>query len=114
MSTTEADLENEATTQARPPVPPDIFGPPPLIEGEDQSAYSELIAKVSQTVKPQNILEQFWVRDVVDTSWEVLRLRRLKSTLMSISMDVGLRKQALGPSRGKAKRGLREMRVDMD
>jgi hypothetical protein len=38
----------------------DIFGPPPLIEGEDAAAYDELLVRISAAVKPADILEDIW------------------------------------------------------
>ncbi len=66
------------------------FGPPPLIEGEDATAYDELLTLVSAAVKPGDILEDIWVRDVVDLVWEAFRLRRLKANLMTASAYSGL------------------------
>jgi hypothetical protein len=66
------------------------FGPPPLIEGEDRAAYDEFLARVSAAVKPVDILEEIWVRDIVDLEWEVLRLRRLKAALMTASAYTAL------------------------
>jgi hypothetical protein len=60
------------------------FGPPALIAGEDPAAYEELRARISAAVKPADFLEEIWVRDVVDLTWDSLRMRRLKvSFLMS-------------------------------
>jgi hypothetical protein len=56
-----------------------LFGPPPLIEGEDTRAYDELLTQISTAVKPANIPEDIWVQDIVDLVWEALRLRRLKA-----------------------------------
>jgi hypothetical protein len=56
-----------------------LFGPPPLIEGEDPAAYDELLVRISADVKPADILEDIWVRDVVDFTWEILSLRRLRA-----------------------------------
>ena len=47
-----------------------LFGPAPLIEGEDAAAYDELLTGISSTVKPADILEDIWVRDIVDLVWE--------------------------------------------
>jgi hypothetical protein len=41
------------------------FGPPPLIDGEYSADYEELLARVSATVKPADILEDIWVRDAL-------------------------------------------------
>jgi len=56
-----------------------------LIDGEDPAAYDELLAQVSACVKPADILEDIWVREVVDLAWEAIRLRRLKANLMRVT-----------------------------
>lgn len=38
-------------------------------------------------VEPQDIIEWLWVKDVVDLSWEILRLRRLKIDLVEIDRE---------------------------
>jgi hypothetical protein len=73
-----------------------LLGPPPLIEGEDSAAYGELLNRISAAVKPKDVLEEIWVRDVVDLTWEALRWRRLKSNLLAASTHAGL-KQVLIP-----------------
>jgi hypothetical protein len=67
-----------------------LFGPPPLLEGEDSAAYDELLVQVSGAVKPADILEEVWVRDVVDLIWETYRLRRLKANLLTARAYTGL------------------------
>src|SRR5258708_18300784 len=59
------------------------LGPPPLIAGEDGAAYDLLHGSVTAAVKPNDFLEEMWVRDIVDLSWDVLRLRRLKPQLLT-------------------------------
>lgn len=61
------------------PVP---FGPAPLLEGEDAGSYDELLLRVSAAVRPADIFEEIWVRDIVDLVWEAFRLRRLKACLV--------------------------------
>jgi hypothetical protein len=78
-----------------------LFGPPPLIEGEDTAAYNELLTQISTAVKPADILEDIWVRDIVDLVWEVFRLRRRKANLMKASAVLGLA-QVLEPSMGSS------------
>jgi hypothetical protein len=57
------------------------FGPPPLA-GEDAAAYDHLLARITGAVKPRDFLEEIWVRDVLDLSWECLRWRRLKADVV--------------------------------
>jgi hypothetical protein len=70
----------------------DLFGPPQLIDGEDGGVYQQLHERVSLGVKPADIFEEIFVRDFVDLTWEVLRWRRLKSSLMAASAFKGLQK----------------------
>src|SRR5262245_55633055 len=67
-----------------------LFGPPPLIEGEDTAAYDDLLVQISAAVKPADILEDIWVRDVVDFTWEIFSLRRLKANLMTATRYKGV------------------------
>jgi len=60
-----------------------MFGPPPILPGEDALAYVRLLARVSEDVKPRDIVERIWIRDVVDLTWEILRWRRLKKGFVS-------------------------------
>src|SRR5262249_45598798 len=68
----------------------------PLYEGEDTALYYKLLSGVSSLIKPRDILEQFWVQDLVDVRWESLRLRRLQASLMTSKPYTGLR-QELAP-----------------
>jgi hypothetical protein len=61
------------------------------LEGEDIAQYEGLLARVTTAVVPADIIEEFWVRDVVDLVWEALRLRRLKAALLVSSTAAGLR-----------------------
>jgi hypothetical protein len=74
----------------------DFLGPAPLIRGEEVSGYDALLARVSSAVKPAGILEEIWVRDVVDLVWEAVRLRRLKVGLMTASAHEGMQKVLWG------------------
>jgi hypothetical protein len=69
---------------------PALFGPPPLFDGEDTKIYNQLLTQVSTTVMPTDIFEDIWVRDVVDLTLEVLRLRRLTASLMTANAYKGL------------------------
>jgi hypothetical protein len=59
-----------------------LFGPPPLIDGEDAAAYEQLLARICEAVKPVDIIDEMFIADVVPSEWEVLRLRRLKWSLI--------------------------------
>jgi hypothetical protein len=87
------------------PVPPGIGGPPMVLQGEDPAGYEALFQRVSGTLRPADIFEEIWARDVVDLVWEVFRLRRLKVALMREDAFRGLvevlkPRQALVPQPG--------------
>jgi len=60
----------------------DLFGPAPLIEGEDLAVYCALLADLSEVLRPGDILEQLFVHDFAYLQWEVMRYRRLKAEVM--------------------------------
>jgi hypothetical protein len=89
------------STSATPPPAPStaamaFLAPPPLIEGEDAAGYDDLLARISGTLKPADILEEIWVRDVVDLVWDAFRLRRLKAHLLTGAAHEGMAK-LIGP-----------------
>jgi hypothetical protein len=73
-----------------------FLAPPPLIKGEDGASYDELLARISGSLKPGDILEEIWVRDVVDLTWDVFRLRRLKAHLLRADAHQGMA-ELIGP-----------------
>ena len=86
---------------------------PEAAEGEDAAAYDELLLRISSAVRPGDIFEEIWVRDIVNLTWEALRLRRLKACLMTAgarrALELDLRPlvgfdQAQGLARGWAAR----------
>ena len=75
------------------------FGPAPLFDGEDSASYDELLARVSGAIKPSDIIEEIWIRDIVALTWEALRLRRVRAALLTAKRHVGV-KQLLRPMYG--------------
>jgi hypothetical protein len=68
----------------------DLLGPPPVILGEDARKFEELHTRITAAMKPREAIEEIWVRDVADLTWEVLRLRRLKASLLLTCAHAGL------------------------
>jgi hypothetical protein len=77
-----------------------LFGPPPLFDGEDTKIYDELLTGISTAVRPADIFEDIWVRDLVDVTFDVFRLRRLKANLMTTNAYKGLT-ETLAPLLGR-------------
>ena len=58
------------------------LAPSAVLQGEKRADYEALLARISAALRPADIFEEIWTRDVVDLVWEVFRLRRLKAALM--------------------------------
>jgi hypothetical protein len=59
-----------------------LLAEPQLLAGEDAAAYDQLLAHICAAVKPVDIIEKMFITDLVALEWEVLRWRRLKSSLI--------------------------------
>jgi hypothetical protein len=78
-----ANSKNRSKTSAVAMVPPvTLFGSPVLLAGEDDATYHELLIRVRTSINPVDIIDEMLIADVVSLEWEVLRWRRLKSSLM--------------------------------
>jgi hypothetical protein len=63
---------------------------PPLAPGESEAQYLSLAARVVPAAKPRDTIEELLIRDVIDLTWEVLRLRRIKSGILKANMNEGV------------------------
>lgn len=83
--------------------PDSVLGPAPVLPSEDSRDYNELLARISRTVKPSDIFEEIWVRDIADLTWEIFRLRRHKTRLLEAAIPEALENTLAplinGPSR---------------
>jgi hypothetical protein len=70
---------------------PGDIAPAPLLPGEDEAGYARLSARFLATVKPRDFIEELLVRDAIDLTWEILRLRRLKAGLLRAAGGEGVR-----------------------
>lgn len=64
-----------------------LFGPPPLLKGEDAAVYDELLARLSRKVEPSDIFQVISIRDYIDTTVVIFRLRRLSTTLLEAAVS---------------------------
>ena len=58
------------------------IAPAPLLPGEHEADYAEFARAIVKGAHPRDAIEDLLTRDVIDLSWEVLRLRRLKAGLL--------------------------------
>ena len=68
----------------------DLLGPAPLLPNESIVDYEGLKARLRAKIVPRDVIEEIWLRDILDLQWEVLRMRRLKARLLSNSSPAGL------------------------
>ena len=87
--TKRADLHQKANSKTRFKTsavarvqPVTLFSSPVLLAGEDDAAYHELLSRVRTAINPVDIIDEMFIADAVSLEWEVLRWRRLKSSLM--------------------------------
>jgi hypothetical protein len=69
----------------------EIVGPPPILPGESEANYRSLYQRIRQAIEPADPIGEILAHDVTYHSWEILRLRRLKEKLMTISAHTGLK-----------------------
>ena len=59
-----------------------LFADRPLLPGENDEQYDALLCSIVEQVKPADVIEAIWVKDVVDLIWEVRRLRRWRGQIL--------------------------------
>ncbi len=55
-----------------------------MLIGDDDALFERLEAEIVAEINPQDILENLWCRDVVERSFDILRLRRWKSQFVEL------------------------------
>jgi hypothetical protein len=73
---------------------PHLCGAPPILEGEDSKAYDEILDRVFGAIGPTDFIEEIWVRDLVDVTWEMLRWRRILAALVSEQVSESVNDEA--------------------
>jgi hypothetical protein len=64
--------------------------PAPLLPGEAEAEYAGVARRIVAAAQPKDAIEEFLTRDVVDLTWEIFRLRRLKAGLLRASSSSGV------------------------
>lgn len=68
-----------------------LLGRPPLLEGEDASAYEALAQEIQDYVQAKDAIDLISARDLTNLTWEIERLRRARDHVMRSSAHKGLR-----------------------
>lgn len=66
------------------------IAPAPLLPTEAEADYLGVVARIVAVAQPKEAIEEFLTRDVVDLTWEILRLRRLKGGLLRAGASKGV------------------------
>jgi hypothetical protein len=74
--------DSKSRSLARAPEPSALFGEPQLLEGEDAATYRELLARIRRAINPIDIIDEMFIAEIAALEWEVLRWRRLKTSLI--------------------------------
>jgi hypothetical protein len=69
-----------------------IFGPPPILEGEDSEAYFAIGQAIWDARPPEDFIQATRINDIVYLLWEGGRIRRLKIKLIEASKIEGAKK----------------------
>src|SRR5205814_1034314 len=73
-----------------------MLGPPPLLRGEDERAYDDLLASLTGHLKPSDPLEEMWLREIIDLTWEHMRWRRQLAHFLDVVLREKL-EEIIGP-----------------
>jgi hypothetical protein len=63
---------------------------PPLVTGENEGQYGSLAARIVAGARPRDAIEELLTHDVLDLTWEIFRLRRVKAGILNASMHEGV------------------------
>lgn len=64
--------------------------PRSMLRWEEQGDFDALLARISATLRPADMMEEMWTREVADLVWQIFRLRRMKDTLLDEASYRGL------------------------
>jgi hypothetical protein len=91
-------MANEDHLNGIPPALRKLFSKPPIIAGEDPTAYQLLLELIIDEVQPKTASEWLLARDIADAEWELLRLKGFKAGIVNLGIRASL-ERALGPSK---------------
>jgi hypothetical protein len=66
------------------------IAPAPLLPGEKETDYTTIAVRIVRASGPRDAIEEFLIRDIIDLTWEILRLRRVKTGILRASAGDGV------------------------
>lgn len=64
---------------------------PGLLSFESQREYRLLQDAIRDHISPRDILEEMWTSEIVESEWEIVRLRRHKNQIVNLAKPAALR-----------------------
>lgn len=59
-----------------------IFGPPPVLSTESSDAYDAIMTRLFECIRPEDFVEQMFVKDLTNYQWEIMRYMRHKTLMI--------------------------------
>src|SRR5262249_50005914 len=81
----EVEIERSIPSEIASLIPADVqyfFKRPPLLKEEDPIEYWALVRQCVKDYPAKAIIEWIWLKDGVDLTWEIWRLRRARATFV--------------------------------
>ena len=72
------------------------IAPAPLLPGEKETDYTAIAVRIVRASGPRDAIEEFLIRDMIDLTWEILRIRRVKAGILRASVADGVSKVLAG------------------
>ena len=69
----------------------------PRLTTENPRRYWEMFEQFADAIAPRNMIEWLWLRDIVDFSWEIARLRRYRLRRDLILRELDFRRERIAP-----------------
>jgi hypothetical protein len=69
---------------------------PVVLRTENKEEFAKLFEELREEIKPTGFLEQMYVEEVADLTWQAIRLRRVKVATINTALETAL-KNLLGP-----------------
>jgi hypothetical protein len=85
--------KHSAPSLSAPAIPEELsslFGKPPLLSGEDRTAYEGLLTRVSAAIRPEDGIVWLLMKELVDLSWDIHRWRSIRANVINMTQKDAL------------------------
>lgn len=86
MTKTSSSQELPQSSELVPERIAQLLGEPPILPFEDAEQFEALHAEFLVAYDPKDMVERVWVRDLAETRWELMRLRKMRRAAIENSL----------------------------